>query len=165
MTRTSARSDNIRRVPIIAGRAALGLGLAIVLSMLLLGIAWGLYIFSGAVSKTTLLVMSIAGAGLGAGLGASLAWLRIDRNPLLALTAMFVLAIIAGTLGGWVGYQYGANKEVECCAMPETAPFTYTAFGATLGANAAVFALTLARAIASRLWRLISGRNRNLLKV
>jgi hypothetical protein len=141
------------------------LGLAIVLSMLLLGIAWGLYIFSGAVSKTTLLVMSIAGAGLGAGLGASLAWLRIDRNPPLVLTLMFALGILGGVLGGWAGYQYGSNKEVECCAMPETAPFTYTAFGATLGANALVFALIIAREIVLRVWRPVLGRARNLLNI
>ena len=141
------------------------MGLAIVLSMAGLGIAWGLYIFSGAVSKTTLLAMSMVGAGTGGGLGASLAWLRIDRNPPLLLTLMFSLGILGGVLGSWLGYQYGANKEVECCAMPETAPFTYTAFGATIGANAAVFAFTIVREIVLRVWRPLSERTRNMLNI
>ena len=56
----------------MVGRAGLGLGLAIVRSMMGLAIAWGLYVFSGAASRTVLLGASVSGAGIGSGLGAFL---------------------------------------------------------------------------------------------
>ena len=117
------------------------------LGMAGLGVAWGLYIFSGAVSQITLLAMSVAGAGIGAGIGPGVAWLRLDRNRPSVGFFILVLAILGGALGGWLGYQYGAGREVECCAGPETAPFTYTAYGATLGANSTVLIFIFAREI------------------
>ena len=107
--------------------------------MVCLGIAWGLFIFSGATSRNTLLIMSMAGAGLGAGIGSYVAWIRLDRAPWSAIAFAVLLAVIGGVIGGLAGYQYGANREIECCAEPQTAPFTYTAIGATLLANAAMY--------------------------
>jgi hypothetical protein len=126
--------------------------------MMGLAVAWGLYVFSGAISKTTLLSVSMTGAGVGAGLGAFFAWLRLDHNPLRAAAVTLLLALLVGVVGGWAGYQYGANKEIECCALPETAPFTYTAFGATLAANGIVLLLQIGRDIFPRIGWLISGR-------
>ena len=79
------------------------------LGMAGLGIAWGLYIFSGAVSQITLLAMSVAGAGIGAGIGPGVAWLRLDRNRPSVSFFILGLAILGGALGGWLGYQYGAG--------------------------------------------------------
>lgn len=141
------------------GRVGLGLGLAIVLSMVGLAVAWGLYIFSGAASRSTLLIVSMCGAGIGAGLGAFLAWLRLDRSSFGLSTNAILLALLVGVGGGWAGYQFGANKEIACCANPETAPFTYTAFGATLAANGVVLLIVIVRAIIPRIASYTSNRS------
>ena len=159
------RIDSIQRVLILVGRVALGVGLGIVLGMVGLGFAWGLYIFSGAVSQISLLVMSVAGAGIGAGIGPGVAWLRLDRNRSSVNFITFVLAVLGGVFGGWLGYQYGAGQEVDCCAGPDTAPFTYTAYGATLGANAIVLISIFAIEIIKRVCRLYSGAGRQSAKV
>jgi hypothetical protein len=112
-----------------------------------LAVAWGLYIFSGAASRSTLLIVSMCSAGIGAGLGAFFAWVRLDRNPPVLTTITILLAVLGALGGGWAGYQFGANNEITCCANPETAPFTYTAFGATLGANGVVLLIRIVREI------------------
>ena len=133
-----------------AGRAGLGVLLALTLSMMGTGIAWGLYVFSGAVSRTTLEAMFIAGAGIGAGLGGSLAWLRIQGNPRSILIPTMLVTLLAGVGGAWAGYDYGSNREIECCAKPAIGIFSYAAFGATLAANAEVLLLSIAREIITR---------------
>ena len=134
----------------IAGRTGLGVLLALVFSMVGIGIAWGLYSFSGAVSRTTLEAMFIAGAGIGAGLGGVLAWLRIDGNPRSILIPTTLVAILVAGGGAWAGYEYGANREIDCCATPEVAPFSYSAYGATLSVNALILLLGMAREIMTR---------------
>ena len=142
------KSDIFRSVMIIGGRTLLGLAAGVVLSMVALAVAWGLFIFAGASSKTTLLIMSMAGAGMGAGMGAYLAWLKLDRPPWSIVALTVLLAVAGGVIGGLGGYQFGANREIECCAEPQTAPFTYTAFGAALAANAAMYLLAAGSAAA-----------------
>ena len=137
---------------ILAARLLLGFGLAIFLSMVCLGITWGLFIFSGASSRNTLLIMSMVGAGLGAGIGAYVAWLKLDRSSWSFVSVAILLAVVGGVLGGMAGYQYGANREIECCAEPQTAPFTYTAIGAAILANVAMY-LALAGSAALRAFR------------
>ena len=129
------------------------------MSMACLGIAWGLFIFSGASSKNTLLIMSMAGAGLGAGIGAYAAWVQLDRFSWSFAAIAILMAVVGGVLGSMAGYQYGANREIECCADPQTAPFTYTAFGATLLANAATY-LAVMGSVALRMFR--AGRQRSI---
>ena len=132
----------------IAGRTGLGLLLALALSMIGVWVAWGLYyFFTDAMSLTTLRVMFLAGAGVGAGLGGSLAWLRIDGNTRPALLLMGLAGLAGGVAGSWAGFSYGANAEVECCARPQVGLFSYAAFGATLAANGATFLLGAAREI------------------
>ena len=143
---------------ILAARLLLGYGLAIFLSMVCLGIGWGLFIFSGASSRNTLLIMSMVGAGLGAGFGAYLAWLKLDRSSWSFVSVAILLAVVGGVLGGMAGYQYGANREIECCAEPQTAPFTYTAIGAAILANVAMY-LALAGSAALRALRTNSRRS------
>ena len=56
-----------------------------------------------------------------------------------------------GVIGGLAGYRFGANREIECCAEPRTTPFTYTAFGAALGANVVMYLVTATTAVARAL--------------
>ena len=134
----------------IAARVGIGVMLSLVFSMVGIGIAWGLYSFSGALSRTTLEVMFIAGAGLGAGLGGVLAWLRIDGNPRSILIPATLMALLVGLTGAWAGYEYGMNREIDCCARPEIAPFSSSAYGAVLAANGVLLLLGIAREMTHR---------------
>ena len=143
--------DRLQPVLVLAGRTILGTLLALVFSMTGLGVAWGLFIFSGSQSATAVLVMLLIGAGLGAGLAGFMAWLRLDRNTRLAMIGMLSLTVVAGVFGAWGGYEFGAYQDVNCCdrvgARPALTPVTYTAFGATLAANGAALLLGLTREI------------------
>jgi hypothetical protein len=94
--------------------------------------------------------MLFIGAGLGAGLGASLAWLQLEGNARSILILTTLVALLMGVGGAWAGYEYGANREIECCATSEVGIFSYAAFGATFAANAAVLFLGIAREIITR---------------
>ena len=113
--------------------------------MLGVALGWGLFIFSGAVSKTTMLWLVMSGAGLGAGVGAALPWLRVDANPVPVILATVLLAVLAGFGGAWGGYQYSGDREVACCTKPDIAPFTYAAFGAVVMANGTAILCRVAR--------------------
>ena len=135
----SDRSDGIHRLALFGGRVALGLCLGIVLSMVGLVIAWGLFVFSSSSDRTVFMAMNMVGAGIGASIGVNIAWIRLDRQQRTALVLMFLVCLAGGVIGALLGYQYGANREVDCCAEPRTTPFIYAAFGATIGANAILF--------------------------
>ena len=139
-------SEIVRRGAIGAGRVILGLAMGVVLSMIAMAVAWGLwvFIFSGASARITWMIMFIAGAGIGAGAGAYIAWLKVDRPPWVAIAVTLLLVIAGGVVGGLLGYEYGANREIECCAEPQTGPLTYTAFGAGLLANAVMYLIEAA---------------------
>lgn len=131
-------------------RTTIGVGLAIVFGVMGIVVAWGLFLFSGVQSLSVLLWTLMIGAGLGTGLGAFGAWLRLegDTRPVLLATAS--LAVAAGVGGAWGGYAFGARQEVDCCAMPEISPLTYTVIGATVVANGAVMVFVLAREAVGR---------------
>ncbi len=132
----------------IAGRAGLGMLLALVLSYVGVWIAWGLYyFFTDTSSKPLRDAMFLAGAGIGAGLGASAAWLRMDGNTPLALMVVGPAGIAGGVVGSWVGYEHWLNREIECCAASSVNAFSYAAFGATVAANAATFLVGIGREI------------------
>ena len=121
-----------------------------VFSMVGVGAGVFVYVASGAVSKTTLEAMLFIGAGLGAGLGASLAWLQLEGNARSILILTALVALLVGVGGAWAGYEYGANREIECCATPEVGPFFYAAYGATMAANGAGLLLGIARELITR---------------
>ena len=106
----------------------------------------------------TWLVMLMAGASMGAGVGAYLPWLRLDRHHWPLIAATILVAIAGGLLGALGGYEYGANREIECCAKPRTGPFTFAALGSAVGASIAVY-LAEAASIAFRKFR--AGRDRS----
>ncbi len=137
---------------VFAGRSALSVGLGGAFSVAGIGIAWGLFVFSSSRSLDTMLWSLMVGAGLGAGLGGFLAWLRLEGDTFLLLLAAAVLVAAAGIGGAWGGYEFGARQEVECCAIPTVTPVTYTALGATVVASGVAMFFSLARDLMSR-WR------------
>ena len=94
--------------------------------------------------------MFLAAAGIGAGLGAFLAWLQVDRNSLPLMLITLTVAILAGFGGAWGGHEYGLNIEGPCCVDPEIEPMSYAALGATAMANAAILLVGLTRGIITR---------------
>ena len=118
-----------------------------VFSIIGLGLAWGAYWFSSVSTLNVLLYLFLVTIGIGAGIGAFVAWLRIDRNPPLLMMITVTLAILAGFGGAWGGHEYGLNVEGPCCVEPELEPMMYAALGATVMANAAVVLFSLTRAI------------------
>ena len=149
----SDRSDGIQRLAIFGGRVALGMCLGIVLSMVGLVVAWGLFVFSSSSDRTLFMAMNMAGAGIGASIGVNIAWIRLDRQQRTALALLFLVCLAGGVVGALLGYQYGANREVDCCAEPRTTPFIYAAFGATIGSNL-LMGLAVASGAATRAFRL-----------
>ena len=142
--------DSVQPILVLAGRVVLGALLAVVLSVLGVGVAWGLFIFSGTQSLAAMLTFLTTGAGVGAGLGGFLAWLRIDGDASSVLLATALVALAAGIGGAWVGYEFGSHQEVKCCARPEISPVMYIALGATVVTNAALMAVALGRSAALR---------------
>ena len=133
---------------VFLGRAVLGVLLAALLSVIGIGIAWGMFVFWGAVSHVTLLFLFMTGAGVGAGIGSFAAWLRIDSAPPASVSIMVALLLIMAGIGGaWGGFQFGATREVACCVGPDIGPVTYTALGATIAANGVAVAIGLIHTI------------------
>ena len=133
---------------IIAGRAGLGLLLALVLSYIGVWVAWGLYyFFTDTSSKPLRDAMFLGGAAVGAALGGSLTWLRIDGNTLPAVLVIGAAALVGGIAGSWIGFEYGLNREIKCCSDPPVNAFSYAAVGATVVANLGTFLLGIVREI------------------
>ena len=137
--------DQIGPLALLAGRIALGVGLGLVSTMFSIAVAWGLFIFSGSQSLTIWVASLMVSAGVGAAAGSLLAWLQLDRGDNTTRIATAIVVATIGALSAWIGYYYGSNREIECCAMPTVTPVYYTAMGATVGANLAVVAISLFR--------------------
>lgn len=117
------------------GRTMLGLLLAPFFGAVGVVIARMALVFFGLVSWEAWFFSFMAGASIGAGIGSLIAWLWF-RNTNRTFTAiMFLLAILAGAIGGWSGYSYGAGIEVDCCAGRDMGAQELTVLGATIGAN------------------------------
>ena len=135
------------------GRTVAGVVLGIVLSMIGIGIAWSLFIFSGVQSIDVWLGSLFFGAGLGAGTGGFIAWLHLDRENSLVLALSATIIVGVGVLGAWGGYRYGSTQEVECCAMPTVSPVYYTALGSAVVANVAGVVVAAVRAYITKKWQ------------
>ena len=111
-------------------------------------VAWGLYyFFTDTSSKLLRDVMFLAGAAIGAGLGGSLTWLRLDGNSLPALLLIGSVGLLGGIVGSWMGYEFALNREIKCCSDPPISAFSHAALGATAAANAGTLLLGVAREI------------------
>lgn len=115
--------------------------------MISIAVAWGLYLFSGSHSLTVWLAMLMFSAGVGAGAGSLLAWMQLDRGTDSKRMVTVISVVVIGVLSAWLGYHYGSNREIECCAISSTTPIYYTAIGATIGTNIALIAIFLMRKI------------------
>lgn len=134
----------------VIARAAIGLPLAAVLSVIGMATASALSVFFGVAGLPTLLALLMLGAGIGAGLGAGAVLLRVDAIPsrpvLLAVGLGFCLV---GFAGAWAGLQIGdkitAIQDANCVGVCGYLfkPRTYMALGAALLCNAAALALNL----------------------
>ncbi len=132
----------------IAGRAGLGFLIALVLSYVGVWVAWGLYyFFTDTSSKLLRDAMFLAGAAVGAGLGGSLTWLRLDGNSLPVILLIGATGLAGGIVGSWLGYEYALNREIKCCSDPPINAFSHAALGATVAANLATLLLGVVREI------------------
>ena len=111
-------------------------------------VAWGLYyFFTDTSSKLLRDVMFISGAAVGAALGGSLTWLRLDGNSLPALILIGSAGLAGGIIGSWMGYEFALNREIRCCANPPINAFSHAALGAAIVANLATLLLGVVREI------------------
>ena len=161
MMRSIRDMERIRTSLYFVGRIIFGSVLAIVLGVVGIGIAWSMFVFWGASSHTTLLLMFFSGAGIGASSGTFLAWFRVDRLPSFpVMTLMWVLLSILGGMGAVLGYQFGAKQEVECCVGPALNPIAYMTIGTAIATNVVALIYGLIREC--RLQGLDREHNRNL---
>ena len=133
----------LRPVWILLARSILGLLLAASLGLLGVGIGWGSYVFFGATSRDTLLILLMGGAVVGAAGGGFLGWLRLEYNTPVQLISTAAVLLLASTGGAWGGFQFGAVQEVPCCARADITPITYVLLGASLVTNGIALALSL----------------------
>ena len=148
MIRLAQAADRVQPTLVFVGRILFGVLLSAVLSMIGIGIGWGMFVFFGAVSQTTLLILFMSGGGIGAALGSVGVLLRIDSVPALPqLFGIGLVLVLAGIGGAYGGFQYGAAQEIECCVGPAITPITYTALGATTGANLAAIAMAVGQGV------------------
>ena len=111
-------------------------------------VAWGLYyFFTDTSSKLLRDVMFLSGAAVGAGLGGSLTWLRLDGNSLPVLLLIGSTGLAGGFVGSWMGYEFALNREIRCCSEPPVNAFSYAALGAAAAANAGTLLLGVVREI------------------
>jgi len=135
----------LQPVLVLSVRTLLGLLMGASLGLLGVGIGWGSYVFFGATSLDTLLILLMGGAAVGAAGGGFLAWLGIDYNTPIRLIAMAVLLLLAAIGGAWGGFQYGSVQEVPCCAKADITPITYIVLGAALATNIIALVIGLTR--------------------
>lgn len=119
------------------GRSLLGLGMALVFSVLGIIVGrMGVLLF-GVTSWNGWLIMLIAGAGIGAAFGSVGAWLWLKGLGTRFTISLAIIAGASGVMGSWLAYGYGAGVQGECCASPDMGPIAYAALGAVAGSNVA----------------------------
>lgn len=127
--------EGFQPILVLAVRTVVGSLLSLALGILGVGTGWILFVFFGFTAHSSLLALMLGGAAVGAAAGAFLAWLRMDNNTLPFLLGTGVVVLLAGGLGAWGGFRFGADQEVPCCAAPEVSPMTYMVVGAVILTN------------------------------
>ena len=129
------------------GRAVLGVLLAALLSVIGIGIAWGMFVFWEAVSHATLLSLFMTGAGVGTGIGSLAAWLKIDLAPPTSVLVVVALLLMLTGIGrlGWFPIRRQSRRPL--LHRSRHCPNTYTVLGATIVANVVALGMGLIHGI------------------
>jgi hypothetical protein len=137
--------ERLRPLFILSARTLFGVLIGGTFGFLGVGIGWGSFVFFGARSGDTLLLLFITGAAVGTTIGVYLAWMNLDGNSavrVIATGALLMLVAVGGSLGG---YQYGSVQDVPCCASADVTPITYIVMGAVLATSVVALILNISR--------------------
>ena len=137
--------ERLRPLLVLSARTLFGVLIGGTLGFLGVGMGWGSFVFFGARSGATLLLLFIAGAALGTTIGVFLAWMNLDGNSAVRVIATSALFLLVAVGGSWGGYQYGSVQDVPCCATADVTPITYIVMGAVLATSVVALILNVSR--------------------
>lgn len=137
--------ERLRPLFILSTRTLFGVLIGGTFGFFGVGIGWVSFVFFGARSGDTLLLLFIAGAALGTTIGVFLAWMNLDGNSAVRVIATSALFLLVAVGGSWGGYQYGSVQDVPCCATADVTPITYIVMGAVLATSVVALILNVSR--------------------
>ncbi len=137
--------ERLRPFIVLSVRSLFGVLIGGTFGFLGVGIGWGSFVFFGARSGDTLLLLFIGGAAVGTTIGVFLAWMNLDGNSAVRILTTGALLLLVAVGGSWGGYQYGLVQDVPCCASADVTPITYIVMGAVLAANVVALILNVSR--------------------
>ena len=135
--------ERLRPLVGLTARTIMGVLFGGTFGFLGVGIGWISFVFFGARSGDTLLLLFIWGSSVGVAGGVSLAWLNLDGNSGMRLVVVGSLLLLAAAGGSWGGYQFGSVQDVPCCATADVTPITYIVIGAILATSVVALILNL----------------------
>ena len=142
---TEVIMERLRPLYILSARTLFGVLIGGTFGFLGVGMGWGSFVFFGARSGDTLLLLFIAGAALGTTIGVFLAWMNLDGNSAVRVIATSALFLLVAVGGSWGGYRYGSVQDVPCCATADVTPITYIVMGAVLATSVVALILNVSR--------------------
>ena len=137
--------ERLRPSLVLSARTLFGVLIGGTFGFFGVGISWISFVFFGARSGDTLLLLFIAGAALGTTIGVFLAWMNLDGNSAVRVIATSALFLLVAVGGSWGGYQYGSVQDVPCCATADVTPITYIVMGAVLATSVVALILNVSR--------------------
>jgi len=137
--------ERLRPFIVLSVRSLFGVLIGGTFGFLGVGIGWGSFVFFGAKSGDTLLLLFIGGAAVGTTIGVFLAWMNLDGNSAVRILTTGALLLLVAVGGSWGGYQYGSVQDVPCCASADVTPITYIVMGAVLAASVVALILNVSR--------------------
>jgi hypothetical protein len=137
--------ERLRPFIVLSVRSLFGVLIGGTFGFLGVGIGWGSFVFFGARSGDTLLLLFIGGAAVGTTIGVFLAWMNLDGNSAVRILTTGALLLLVAVGGSWGGYQYGSVQDVPCCASADVTPITYIVMGAVLAASVVALILNVSR--------------------
>ena len=137
--------ERLRPLLVLSMRTLLGVLIGGTFGFLGVGIGWGSFVFFGARSGDTLLLLFIGGAAVGTTLGVFLAWMNLDGNSAVRVIVTGALLMLGAVAGSWGGYRFGSIQEASCCASPDVTPITYIVMGAVLATSIVALILNVGR--------------------
>ncbi len=142
---TEAMIEKLRPLIGLSVRSLFGVLIGGTFGFLGVGIGWGSFVFFGARSGDTLLLLFISGAAVGTTIGVFLAWMNLDGNSAVRVIATGALFMLVAVVGSWGGYRFGSIQEAPCCASADVTPITYIVMGAVLATSVVALILNVSR--------------------